>query len=157
MAVDWRWSICREQSRTHPAPASWGRGTSVPRTPCESGRRSTWVRREEGSWWIVEPNVRVSLIHLSLMVSSILRASFRYCFSACVTNSNITDPPLPLHHSHLSHPHPSPLLSKLTSSDAPCLSRSSTTSKLASMFWFSMSCTDRHFSSPSYTGTYTWQ
>ena len=84
------------------------------------------------------------------MVSSILRPSFRYCFSACVTNSNIISLTPSLYiTSHLSPPHP---LTKLTSSDAPCLSRSSITSKLASMFWFSMSCSERHFSSPSYTG-----
>ena len=117
MVVDWHWSICREQSRTCPAPASWGWETSGPRTPCESGRRSTWVRREERSWWIVQTNVRVSTIHPSLMVSSILRASFRYCFSACVTNSNkfwltplSTPPPIshPLTH-HLPSPSSPPL------------------------------------------------
>ena len=104
MVVDWHGNICRGLSRTCPAPASWGRETSAPRTPCESGRRSTWVRREEGSWWILETNVRVSIIHPSLMVSSILRASFRYCFSACVTNSNIISltPPPPTHtHTHV--------------------------------------------------------
>ena len=107
MVVDWHGNICRGLSRTCPAPASWGRETSAPRTPCESGRKSTWVRREEGSWWIVDTNVRVSIIHPSLMVSSILRASFRYCFSACVTNSNIISLTTSLYTtSHLSLPHP---------------------------------------------------
>ena len=111
MVVDWHWNICRGLSRTCPTPASWGRETSAPRTPCESERKSTWVEREEGSWWFVDTNVRVSIIHPSLMVSSILRASFRYCFSAWVTNSNIISLAPSLYTtSHLSRPHQAHLL-----------------------------------------------